>query len=114
VSQLISTVERLAAKAVGDRIITVDRVYHEMDAEQKSMFAPGNTQCFLRLREGETLMDYICRGVLAVYAMERANLGRHTAAAHRLGGCIATRSTFFRKTPMSIKPVKTPRRDTLP
>jgi transcriptional regulator with GAF, ATPase, and Fis domain len=85
VRQLISTVERLAAKAGGGQIITADNVRREMDAEQKSVFAPVNAQCFPRLREGETLMDYIYRGVLAVYEMERAHLGSHPAAAHRLG-----------------------------
>jgi DNA-binding NtrC family response regulator len=84
VRQLISTVERLAAKS-RLRIITADHVRREIDAEQKSLFAPGNAECFPRLREGETLMDFICRGVLAVYAMERAHLGSHSAAAHRLG-----------------------------
>ncbi len=85
VRQLISTVERLAAKAGGGRIITADHVRREMDAEQKSVSATGNAQCFPRLHEGETLMDYICRGVLAVYDMERVHLGGHSAAAHRLG-----------------------------
>jgi transcriptional regulator with GAF, ATPase, and Fis domain len=85
VRQLISTVERLAAKAGGGRIITADHVCREMGAEHKSVSAPGNAQCFPRLREGETLMDYICRGVLAVYEMERSHLGSHSATAHRLG-----------------------------
>jgi hypothetical protein len=38
-----------------------------MEAEQNSALAPVNTDYFPRLREGETLMYYICRGVLAVY-----------------------------------------------
>ncbi len=57
----------------------------QLISEQKSVIAPGNAECFTRLREGETLMGYICRGALAVYAMERAHLGSHSAAAHRLG-----------------------------
>ncbi len=82
--ELISTVERLATKAGGGRIITADHMRREMDAEQKSVSAPGNAKCFPRLREGETLMDYICRGVLAVYEMERSHLGSPSATAHRL------------------------------
>jgi hypothetical protein len=39
----------------------------------------------IALCEGETLMDYICQGVLAVYEMERTHMGSHSAAAHRLG-----------------------------
>jgi transcriptional regulator with GAF, ATPase, and Fis domain len=67
VRELIATVECLAAKAGGVRIITADHVRREMDAEQKSVSESGNVQYFPVLREGETLMDYICRGVLAVY-----------------------------------------------
>jgi len=55
------------------------------DDAQKSVFAPGNTECFPRLREGETFLGYISRAALAVYEMERADLGSHSAAAHRLG-----------------------------
>jgi DNA-binding NtrC family response regulator len=84
VRQLISTVERLAAK-VGGRIVTIDHVRREMDAELNSAFTPVETERFPRLREGETLIDYICRGVLAVYDRERACLGSHSAAADRLG-----------------------------
>jgi len=73
------------AKAGGGRIITAAYGCCEMDAEQKSVLAPGNAGCFPRLREGEKLMDYICRGVLAVYEMERSHLGSHSATAHRLG-----------------------------
>jgi transcriptional regulator with GAF, ATPase, and Fis domain len=82
VRQLISTIERLAAK-VGGRIITTDHVRREVDLGRKS--APGHVDRFPALREGETLMDYICRGVLAVYEIERSHLGSHSAAAHRLG-----------------------------
>jgi transcriptional regulator with GAF, ATPase, and Fis domain len=58
VRQLISTVERLAVKAGIGRVITTDQARRETDAEQKSVFAPGNTECFPKLREGETLIDY--------------------------------------------------------
>ena len=66
-------------------MITTDRVRHEIDAEQEPLLAPSNAECFPRLREDETLTDYLCRGVLAIYEQERANLGSHSAAAHRLG-----------------------------
>jgi transcriptional regulator with PAS, ATPase and Fis domain len=85
VRQLISTVERLAAKVGSGRIITTDHVSREMDAEQNSVFPPGDTERFPKLREGEALIDYICRGVLAVYERERTRLGSHSAAADYLG-----------------------------
>ena len=47
--------------------------------------APARGDRFPALREGETLKEYICRAVLAVYEMERANVGSHSAAARRLG-----------------------------
>jgi transcriptional regulator with PAS, ATPase and Fis domain len=84
VRQLIATVERLTAKA-GGRMIMADHVRREVDLERKSALTPGHVDRFPALREGETLIDYICRGVLAVYEMERAHLGSHSAAAHRLG-----------------------------
>jgi DNA-binding NtrC family response regulator len=84
VRELRSTVECLAAKA-GGRMITIEQVRREIEAEQRSALAPRNTECFPRLREDETLTDYLCRGVLAIYERERANLGSHSAAAHRLG-----------------------------
>jgi transcriptional regulator with GAF, ATPase, and Fis domain len=85
VRQLITTVERLAAKAGSGRIITADHVCREIDFERKSALAPANADHFPPPREGETLTEYICRGVLAVYEMERAFLGSHSAAARRLG-----------------------------
>jgi transcriptional regulator with GAF, ATPase, and Fis domain len=85
VRELLATVECLAAKVGCGRIITADHVRREMDAEQNSALAPVNTECFPKLREGETLMYYICRGVLAVYERERAHLGSHSATADRLG-----------------------------
>jgi len=84
VRELRLMVECLAAKA-GGRMITTDQVRREIEAEQSPALAPGNAQCFPKLREGETLMDYICRGVLAIYEIERAHLGSHSAAAIRLG-----------------------------
>jgi transcriptional regulator with GAF, ATPase, and Fis domain len=84
VRELRTMVECLAAKA-GGRIITTDLVRSEIYAEQQSALAPANTECFPRLREDETLTDYLCRGVLAIYERERANLGSHTATADRLG-----------------------------
>ncbi|MGH9752643.1 MAG: hypothetical protein ACREA2_07650 [Blastocatellia bacterium] len=83
--QLISTVERMAAKAGSNRIITIDRVRREMDAEQTFALAPGIAECLPALREGETLIAYICRVMLTIYEMERARLGSHSAAAYRLG-----------------------------
>ena len=84
VRELRLMIECLAAKA-NDRIITTDLVRSEIDAEQQSALPPANTECFPRLREDETLTDYLCRGALAIYERERANLGSHSAAAHRLG-----------------------------
>jgi len=85
VRQLMSTVERLAAKAGGGRIITTDHVRREIDLGKKAMLAPGNAEFFPELREGETLTEYICRVVIAIYDRERARSGSHSAAAHRLG-----------------------------
>jgi len=64
---------------------SIDLVRSEIDAEQSPALAPSNTERFPRLREDETLTDYLCRGALAIYERERAHLGSHSAAAHRLG-----------------------------
>jgi len=85
VRQLISTVERLAVKTGSDRVITTDQVRRDIDTEQKPALTPGDGGRFPALRDGETLMEYIYRMVLAVYEQERAHLGSHSAAAHRLG-----------------------------
>ena len=85
VRQLISTVERLAAKAGAGRIITRDHVRCEIDLQKKAMIAPGDAERFPELREGETLTEYLCRVVMAIYERERARLGSHSAAAVRLG-----------------------------
>ena len=58
VRELILMVGRLAAKASG-RIITTDLVRSETDAEQSPALAPSNTERFPRLREDETLTDYL-------------------------------------------------------
>jgi DNA-binding NtrC family response regulator len=84
VRELRSMVECLAAKADGG-IITIEQVRREIEAEQRPALAPSNAECFPRLREDETLTDYLCRGVLAIYERELAHLGSHSAAAHRLG-----------------------------
>jgi DNA-binding NtrC family response regulator len=84
VRQLISTIERLAAKA-GGRIVTTDHVRREMELERQSVLGPGNAECFPELREGETMREYMCRVVMAIYERERFRLGSHSAAAHRLG-----------------------------
>jgi transcriptional regulator with GAF, ATPase, and Fis domain len=84
VRQLISTIHRLAAKA-GGRIVTTDHVRREMELERQSVLAPSNGECFPELREGETMREYICRGVMAIYERERFRLGSHSAAAQRLG-----------------------------
>jgi len=84
VRELRFMVERMAAKA-GGRMITTDYVRREIDAEQEPALAPGNTECFPRLRDGESLTDWVCRGVLAAYERERARVGSHSAAARRLG-----------------------------
>jgi hypothetical protein len=49
--------------------------------------APGTVHgdSFPALREGETLIEYIGRAMLAVYERERPQLGSHSAAALRLG-----------------------------
>jgi transcriptional regulator with PAS, ATPase and Fis domain len=49
------------------------------------MRAPGNAERLPELREGETLREYICRVVVAIYERERSRSGSHSAAAHRLG-----------------------------
>src|SRR5262249_4277225 len=85
VRELISTVERLAAKVGGGRIITADQVRREVDFGRKSALAPCHVDRFHALRDGETIMDYISRGVLVVYEMERTHLGGHSTTAHRLG-----------------------------
>jgi transcriptional regulator with GAF, ATPase, and Fis domain len=84
VRELILMVERLAARAGSRRIVTADLARCEIDAEQKPALAPGNTECFPRLREGETLTEWVCRGVLATYERERAISGSHSAAGRRL------------------------------
>jgi transcriptional regulator with GAF, ATPase, and Fis domain len=85
VRQLMLTAECLVAKVGSGRIIMADHVRREMDDEPKAVFAPCNTECFPRLREGETFLGYISRAALAVYEMERADLRSHSAAAHRMG-----------------------------
>jgi transcriptional regulator with PAS, ATPase and Fis domain len=85
VRQLISTVERLAAKAGVGRVITTDHVRREIDLEQKSVFAPCAAERFPALKESETLTEYLCRATLTIYERERTRLGSHSAAAHRLG-----------------------------
>src|SRR5262245_61959758 len=85
VRELIAMVERLAAKAGKDRIVTADLARREIDAEQEPALAPGNTECFPRLRDGESLTEWVCRGVLAAYERERARVGSHSAAARQLG-----------------------------
>jgi hypothetical protein len=81
---LISAVERLAAKAGAGRIITTDHVRCEIGLQKKVLLAPGDAERFPELREGETLTEYICRVVTAIYERERARLGSHSAAL-RLG-----------------------------
>jgi len=85
VRQLISTVERLAAKVGAGRVITPDNVRREIDLEQKSVFAPSAAERFPALKESETLTEYLCRATLTIYERERTRLGSHSAAAHRLG-----------------------------
>jgi transcriptional regulator with PAS, ATPase and Fis domain len=85
VRQLISTIERLAAKAGRGRIVTIDHVRREMDIERQTLLVPGNAECFPELRKGETMREYICRGVMEIYERERFRLGSHSAAAQRLG-----------------------------
>jgi transcriptional regulator with PAS, ATPase and Fis domain len=85
VRELMSTIERLVAKAGGGRIITTDHVRREVDLGRKSALAQCHADRFPALHEGETLVDYICRGVLAVYEMERTHLRSHSATAHLLG-----------------------------
>jgi transcriptional regulator with GAF, ATPase, and Fis domain len=48
VRELRSTVECLEAKASG-RMITIEQVRREIDAEQDPLLAPSNTECFPRL-----------------------------------------------------------------
>ncbi|HKQ77415.1 MAG TPA: hypothetical protein VJ810_27195 [Blastocatellia bacterium] len=67
------------------RIITTDNVRREIDLEREPELSPAHGDRFPAPHVGETLKAYICRAVLAVYEMERAHLGSHSAAAHRLG-----------------------------
>jgi transcriptional regulator with GAF, ATPase, and Fis domain len=85
VRQLISLVERMAAKAGSSRIITIESVRREVDAEQMFALAPGGADCLPAMREGETLKEYVCRVILTIYEMERARSGSHSAVACRLG-----------------------------
>jgi DNA-binding NtrC family response regulator len=85
VRQLISTIERLAAKAGGGRIVMADHVRREMVLERQSVLVPVHAECFPELREGETMKEYMCRVVMAIYERERFRLGSHSAAAQRLG-----------------------------
>ena len=85
VRQLISMVKRMAAKAGSNRIITIDGVRREMDADQMFALAPCNAQYLPSLREGETLKEYVCWVILTIYEMEHARSGSHSAAACRLG-----------------------------
>ncbi len=62
-----------------------DQARRELDAERKPALTPSAGGRFPALRDSETLMEYIYRMVLAVYEQERAHLGSHSAAAHRLG-----------------------------
>lgn len=66
-------------------MITTDQVRGEIEDEQQFAITPVDTDCFPNLREGESLIDYLCRAALAVYERERALLGSHTATADRLG-----------------------------
>jgi DNA-binding NtrC family response regulator len=84
VRKLISTIERLAAKA-GGLLVMTDHLRHEIGLERQTMLVPGNAECFPKLREGETMKEYMCRVVMAIYERERFRLGSHSAAAHRLG-----------------------------
>jgi transcriptional regulator of acetoin/glycerol metabolism len=61
VRELISAVERLAAKVGGGRIITADLVRREVDFGRKSALAPCHVDRFHALRDGETIMDYLRR-----------------------------------------------------
>ncbi len=85
VRQLISMIERLAAKAGGNRFITIESVRRELDAQQQFALAPGSAECLPAMREGEALKEYVCRVILTIYEMERARSGSHSAAACRLG-----------------------------
>ncbi|MGH9753673.1 MAG: sigma 54-interacting transcriptional regulator [Blastocatellia bacterium] len=84
VRQLISTVERLGAKA-GGRIITADHVRCEVDLERKFTLAPGIASGLLELQENETLIEYICRVVLTIYERERTRLGSPSCKWKRNG-----------------------------
>ena len=85
VRQLISMVKRMVAKAGSNRIITIDGVRREMDADQMFALAPCNAQYLPLLREGETLKEYVCWVILTIYEMERARSESHSVAACRLG-----------------------------
>ena len=78
-------VKRMVAKAGSNRIITIDGVRREMDADQMFALAPSNAQYLPSLRDGETLKEYVCWVILTIYEMERARSESHSVAACRLG-----------------------------
>ncbi|MGH9768969.1 MAG: hypothetical protein ACREAB_16185 [Blastocatellia bacterium] len=84
VRELITIVEILAAIADRGQIITADLARSEIDDEEYPALAPGNTECFPELRDGESLTEWVCRGVLAAYERERSRVGSHSAAGRRL------------------------------
>src|SRR5215831_5590739 len=59
VRQLISTVERMAAKAGGGRIITTEHVRREIDLERKSALAPSHADSFLSIAKITSLFLFI-------------------------------------------------------
>ncbi len=84
VRELITMVEILAANADSGRIITADLARTEIDDEGEPALAPGNTECFPELRDGESLTEWVRRGVLAAYERERAISRSHSEAGRRL------------------------------
>ena len=81
--RLLRALDRAKARKLKPQ--SVDRLRREVDLGRKLTTAPSHVDCLPSLREGEKLVDYICRVMLAVYEIERSHLGSHSATAHRLG-----------------------------
>lgn len=76
-----------------------------MEAEKAFALAPGSAECLPALRGDETLMEYIGWIVLAIYDLERARLGSHSAVASRLGIHLNTLTDWLARTRRITKKV---------
>jgi broad specificity phosphatase PhoE len=56
-----------------------------MELEQQIAPAKNKLECLSVIREGESLKEFLCRFGLAIYEIERARLGNHSAVANHHG-----------------------------